>query len=75
MKVADEDLAEVCPIADGVGRQEVQPGADVFSQAYREILDDEAFIGRSSGLACKLVIVTSHLPEAGPAYIWLLSRT
>ena len=32
LKVADEDLPEVCRAADGVGGQEVQPGADVFSQ-------------------------------------------
>jgi len=62
LKVADEDLVEICPTADGVGGQEVQPGADVFSQAYREILDDEVFVGRSSGSACKPVI---HQPHAG----------
>ena len=30
LKVFDENLLEVCPIADSVGGQELQPGADVL---------------------------------------------
>ena len=56
LKVADEHLPEVCPVADGVGGQELQPGAHILSQADWEILDDEAVVVRSSGSACELVV-------------------
>ena len=31
LKVADEHFPEICPAADGVGAQEIHPGADVLS--------------------------------------------
>ena len=61
LKVATEHLPEVCPAADGVGEQELQPGADVLSQAYREILDDEAVVACSSGPACKPIVLPPHV--------------
>ena len=33
LKVSDENFLEIRPAADGVGGQELQPGADVLSQA------------------------------------------
>ena len=74
LKVADKDLAKVCPAADGVGGQEIQPGADVFSQAYGEILDDEAFIGRSSGSACKPVLLQPHAGVRIPSVLHDIRR-
>ena len=60
LKVVDEHLPEVCPVADGVGRQELQPGADVLSQEDWEILDDEAVVVRSSGPAREPIIFQPH---------------
>ena len=60
LKVADEHFPEVCPAADGVGGQELQPGADVLSQAYWEILDDKTVVVCSSGPACEPIVLQPH---------------
>ena len=56
LKVADEHFPEICPATDGVGGQEIQPSVDILSQAYREVLDDEAVVVCSSSPACKPVV-------------------
>ena len=48
LKVADEHFSEVCLAADGVGRQELQPGVDILSQAYWEVMDDEVVVACST---------------------------
>ena len=56
MKFSDENFPEIRPAANGVGRQELQPGTNVLSQADSEIQDDELVVVRPFGSACEPVI-------------------
>ena len=68
LKVAEKHFPEICPATDGVGGQEIQPGADVLSQAYREVLDDEAVVACSSGPACKPIVLQPYTGVRIPVY-------
>ena len=74
LKVADEHLPEVCLVADRVGGQELQPGTDVLSQADWEVLNDEAVVVCSSGLACKPVVLQPHTRVRVPGIFYDVHR-
>ena len=74
LKVADEHFPEICPAADGVGGQELQPGADVLSQAYWMILDDKAVVACSSGPTCKPVVLQPHAGVRIPSIFYNVRR-
>jgi hypothetical protein len=48
LEVPDEDLLELRPTMDAVGRQEFEPCANMLPDTDGEILDDEVVIIRPS---------------------------
>jgi hypothetical protein len=53
LKVPHEDLLQVHPILDGVGREVLQPCPGRVDQEQGEVMDDEVVIIRVAGLASK----------------------
>ena len=51
---SDKYPLEICPVADAVGRKELEPCSNMLPHADGEVLDDEAIIIHSSGLVGEL---------------------
>ena len=72
--VAHEDLFQVRPTLNAVGRKVLQPCSCRVSQEQGEIADDEVIIDRIASLAGKLVVLE---PQAGvrlPGVLWDVGR-
>jgi hypothetical protein len=59
LKVPHEDLLQVRPTFDGVGREVVQPCPGRVGQEQREVGDDEVVIIHAAGLRGKLVVLNA----------------
>ena len=51
MNILDEDLLEIRPVTDAVGREKFEPCSNMLSHTDGEILNDEVVIIHSSGSA------------------------
>ena len=56
LKILDEDPLEICPVADAVRQEELEPCSNMLPHADGEVLNDEVVIIHSSGLAGKLEV-------------------
>ena len=57
LEVSHEDLLQVHPTLDSVGRKVFQPGSCRISQEQWKVVDNEIIIIRTTGLAGKPIIL------------------
>ena len=70
LEVPHEDLFQVCPTLDSVGRKVFQPRSHRIGQEQWKVVDNEIIIICSPGLASKPIILEPQSGVRFPRVFW-----